>query len=436
MKITQDEVVDNQTTLHIELEDADLAPYLDRGYRRIADRVSIPGFRKGKAPRRVVEQALGREQLLSEVLDSMAYESTDKAIAQSELDAAAPPKIEKLDMQDAILITATVPLRPEVTLGDYRATRIDFSVSEVTDEQVAEQINRIRESLATWENVERAARFRDLVTIILKGYVEGGESGDFWDGGGPQHMYLAEDGARPLPGFAAEVVGAEPGDHLEFALTVPIDYPVPGSAGKTAHFTVDVLDVMERTLPELDDDFARALPDGFADLDALRDGVRAALVTSADAQANALYREEVVSALVEGADLDLPPVMVERETDRIIGEQLGYLESNNIRKEDYLASIGSTEDDLREEAGIEAERRVARNLALTRLAEVENVEPTEREITERFSAMYAGVRLRRRERRSRREGVGNIIRMEKAVEFLVSIAKGEGESANGGEGDE
>lgn len=119
--------------------------------------------------------------------------------------------------------------------------------------------------------------------------------------------------------------------------------------------------------------------------------------------------------------------MVERETDHIVNEQFGYLERNNIRKEDYLASIGRTEDDLREDAGIEAERRVARNLALTHLAEVEDVEPTEAEITERFSVMYRGVRVRRRERRSRREGVGNILRMEKAVEFLVSIAKGEGD---------
>lgn len=434
MKITQGEVVDNQTTLHIELEDADLAPYLDRGYQRIAARVSIPGFRRGKAPRRVVEQALGREQLLTEVLDSMAYETADKAIAQSELDAAAPPKIDRLDMQDAVLITATVPLRPRVTLGDYRATRIDFSVEEVTDEQVAQQIDRIRESLGTWDKAERAAQFGDLVGINMKGHVEGGEEGDFWDAG-PHHMYLAEDGARPLPGFPAELVGAEAGESRDFTLTVPNDYPLPSSAGKPAHFTVEVLDVLERTLPDLDDDFARGLPDGFADLAALRARVREALIDAADAQANALYREEVISALIEGADFDLPPVMVERETDHIVNEQFGYLESNNIRKEDYLASIGRTEDDLREEAGTEAERRVARNLALTHLAEVESVEPTEAEITERFSVMYRGVRVRRRERRSRREGVGNILRMEKAVEFLVSIAKGEGESANGGEGD-
>ena len=431
MKITQDEVVDNQTTLHIELEDADLAPYLDRGYRRIADRVAIPGFRRGKAPRRVVEQALGREQLLSEVLDSMAYETADKAIAQRELDAAAPPKIEKLDMQDqdAILITATVPLKPEVTLGDYRATRIDFSVDKVTDEQVDDQIESIRQSMGNWEEVERPARFGDLLTIDMTGYVEGGEEGDSW-GVGLQSMYLAEDGTRPLPGFSARLVGAEAGDVLEFTLIVPDNYPLPGSAGKPAHFTVNVYDVMERILPALDDDFARSLPDGFANVEALRVGVLEALINAADAQANSRYREQVISALVEGAEFILPPVMVEREADHIVSEQFGYLERNNIRKEDYLASVGRTEDDLREEAKTEARRRVSRSLALTHLAEIENVEPTEAEITERFNSIYAGARLRRRERGSRREGVQNMLRMEQAIELLASIAKGE--RADGG----
>ena len=431
MKITQDEVVDNQTTLQIELEDADLAPYLDRGYRRIADRVAIPGFRRGKAPRRVVEQALGREQLLSEVLDSMAYETADKAIAQRELDAAAPPKIEKLDMQDqdAILITATVPLKPEVTLGDYRSTRFEFSVDDVTEEEIDNQIDSIRQSMGNWEEVERPARFGDLLTIDMMGHVEGGEEGDF-RGVGLQSMYLAEDGTRPLPGFPARLVGAEAGDVLEFTLIVPDDYPLPDSAGKPVHFTVNVYDVMERILPALDDDFARRLPDGFADLKALRVGVREALINAADAQANSHYRERVISALVEGAEFVLPPVMVEREADHIVSEQLGYLERNNIRKEDYLASVGRTEDDLREEAKTEARRRVSRSLALTHLAEIENVEPTEAEITERFNSIYAGARLRRRERGSRREGVQNMLRMEQAIELLASIAKGE--RADGG----
>ena len=193
---------------------------------------------------------------------------------------------------------------------------------------------------------------------------------------------------------------------------------------------MNVYDVMERILPALDDDFARGLPDGFADVAALRVGVRDALINAADAQANSNYREQVISALVEGAEFILPPVMVEREADHIVSEQFGYLERNNIRKEDYLASVGRTEDDLREEAKTEARRRVSRSLALTHLAEIENVEPTEAQITERFNSIYAGARLRRRERGSRREGVQNMLRMEQAIELLASIAKGE--RADGG----
>ena len=435
MKITQDEVVDNQTTLHIELEDADLAPYLDMGYRRIADRVAIPGFRRGKAPRRVVEQALGREQLLSEVLDSMAYETAEKAIAQTELDAAAHPKIERLDMQNAVRITAIVPLNPEVRLGDYRATRIDFDVEEVTEDQVDDQIDSIRESLGTWEKAERPAQFGDLITMTMRGMVEG-EDEQVWGMGG-QSMYLAENGTNPLPGFPAELVGAAEGDHLDFALDVPEIYPrMPALAGKRASFSVDVLDVLERSLPELNDEFAQGLPDGFENLEALRAEVRIALARASDEKANAEYRDLVVTALVEDAQLDLPPVLIEREADHILSEQFGFLENNNIRPEDYLASIGRTEDELRQEAETEAARRVRRSLTLSRVAEIENVEATEAEVSERFNLMYAGARLKRRERRSRRESLGRALKIEKTVETLVSFAKGESENGEGADGGE
>lgn len=429
MKITQDEVVDNQTTLHIELEDADLATYLDMGYRRIADRVAIPGFRRGKAPRRIVEQAVGRDQLLSEVLDSMAYETTDKAIAQSDLDAAGPPKIDRIDMQDEVRITAIVPLSPEVRLGDYRSTRIEFESEEVTEEQIADQLERIRQSLGTWETVERPAEFGDLITMTGRGVVEEEDLWIFSVGG--QSMYLAEDGANPVPGFPAEIVGAGSGAHLDFELEVPEIYPrAPSAAGKRASFSVDILDVMERTLPDLDDDLARGLPDGFENMEALRTEIRAALGRAADERADAQYRELVVASLVDGSELALPPVLIEREADRILSEQYGFLESNNIRREDYLASIGKTEDEFRQEAEYEAERRVARSLTLARVAEIEDVEADESEITERFNLVYAGARLRRRERRDRREGVARTLRLEKAVEALVAIAKGETQTAD------
>ena len=431
MKITQDEVVDNQTTLHIELEDADLAPYLDRGYQRIAGRVSIPGFRRGKAPRRVVEQALGREQLLNEVLDAMAYEIAEKAVAQSRLDAVAPLKIDELDMRDEVRVTATVPLMPEVALGDYRSTRIEFEVDEVTEEQVTDQIDRVRQSLGTWEKVERPARFGDLLTMNMRGFVEGDDR-QMW-GAGPQSFYLAEDGTSPLPGFSAEIVDASAGETVEFELAIPDDFQVEDMAGKPASFEIDVMDVYERSLPEMDDEFARGLPDGFESLEALRDEVRDALKQAADNQAQSNYEELVIAALLKDTAITPPPMMVEREAERLLSQQFGFLENNNIRKEDYLASIGKTEDELRQEAAGEATRRVAQSLMLNHLAEVERFEATDSEITERFNQVYAGVRMKRRERRGARETVDKMLRAEKAVRMLVSIAKGEDENADGAE---
>ena len=157
MKVTQEEVVDHQTTLRIELEEADLNPYLDQGYRRLAPQISLPGFRKGKVPRHIVEGFMGRESLLNEVLDNMVFEVTSKAIEEQDIDAAGMPKIEDLDL-DPVSFTAIVALRPEVELGDYKAIRVPHETDEVTDEVVTERIDSIRESMGSWETVERPLR--------------------------------------------------------------------------------------------------------------------------------------------------------------------------------------------------------------------------------------------------------------------------------------
>ena len=422
MKITQEEVVDNQTTLRIELEEADLNPYLDQGYRRLAPQISLPGFRKGKVPRHIVEGFMGRESLLNEVLDNMVFEVTSKAIEEQAIDSAGVPKIEDLEL-DPVSFTATIALRPEVELGDYKAIRVPYEPEEVTDEIVSDRIDNIRESLGTWETVERAPQMGDLLNLDALGEIEGEE---FWsreDG----VLYLDEEGSVPVTGFPQAMVGIEPGQETDFTISIPEDFRDASIAGKEASFTVTVKEVRERALPELNDEFARGLPDGYENLEALQNAVREGMVADAQARLEQEYETEVVQALIDEATITIPPVMLENETNRVLNTQDQFLESANIRRDDYLRSIGKTEEEAEQEAEEEADQRIRRTFALDKVSELENIEVSEQEIDERFNEMYAGQRMRRQERRSRREPLGDMLKYEKTVALLVEIAKSDPE---------
>ena len=420
MKITQDDVVDNQTALHIELEEEDLGPYLDRGYQRIANQIVIPGFRKGKAPRRVVESMVGRESLLNEVLDSMVFESVGKAIEEQELDSVGIPKIDDVDL-DPVQFTAVVPLRPEIDLGAYEDIRVEFEESEVTDEQIDERLQAIRESLGTWEPVERPAQFGDMAVINMTSEVEGESR---WQGE-ESSFYMAEDGRYPVPGFAAELVDLEIGQPAEFTLEVPEDFTDASLVGKEASFNVTVTEVRERVLPELTDEFAQGLPDGFADLEALTTAVREGMASESEMQTQMEYRDSVIEALLESASFTIPPVVIETEIERIQDSQRRSLENANIQVSDYLAAIGMTEEQAEQEAEEQAEQRVRRSLVINKLADLEEVEVTDPEIDEQFNQLYAGQRMRRQERRDMRNSLSDRIRYDKAIDAMVSIAKGE-----------
>ena len=420
MKITQDEVVDNQTALHIELEEEDLGPYLDRGYQRIANQIVIPGFRKGKAPRRIVEGMVGRESLLNEVLDSMVFESVGKAIEEQELDSVGMPKIDDVDL-DPVQFTAVVPLRPEIDLGAYEDIRVEFEDSEVTDEQIDERLLAIRESLGTWETVERPAQFGDMAVINMTSEVDGESR---WQGE-ESSFYMAEDGGYPLPGFAAEIVDLEVGKPTEFTLEIPEDFTDASLVGKEASFNVTVTEVRERVLPELTDEFAQGLPDGFADLEALTTAIREAMASEAEMQTQMEYRDSVIEALLESASFTIPPVVIEIEIERIQDNQRRSLENANIQVSDYLAAVGMTEEEAEQEAEEQAEQRVRRTLVINKLADIEEVEVTDPEIDEQFNQLYAGQRLRRQERRDLRSSLTDRIRYDKAIDAMVSIAKGE-----------
>ena len=428
MKITQEEVVDRQTVLLIELEDDDLGPYLDRGYKRVVQRISVPGFRRGKAPRWRVEQVVGREGLINEVLDTMLPEVTDRAISEQELDAAGLPSLELVEI-NPFSVKATVPLVPKIDLALYTDIRIPVEPVEVTEEDVDQRLDQLRESIAAWEPVDRPVQAGDLITMDAVGTVAGrtvlNEQNAVY--------FVDEDSTRPFPSFSQQLVGIESGSAKEFALELPADFMDETIAGGRIELTVTASEIKERILPELDDEFAKGVGDGHESLEALRREVRKELATQAEQAADRSHRDAVLQALVDGTEVELSPLMVEHETEHIQGDQARVLSQINVRMDDYLRSIGKTAEEMRTETKDEAIGRLKRTFLLTKVAEAEGITVSDEEVEEKVREMLSESREgapRVQDSDELRGSLRRSLLVERSVDKLVAIAKGEAASEN------
>ncbi len=416
-----------QTVLNIELEEDDLPPYLDRGYQRVVNRVSIPGFRKGKAPRTIVENFLGKENLIREALDFMVSDVTEKAFSERNIETAGPPDVELLDL-DPVIFKATVALKPIVDLGNYRGIRVPETPPEVKDEDVENRLEDLRHESASWDPVDRAVALGDMVTMDVTATVEDSEILNESDA-----VYVADaDNESPFPGMPQELEGAEVGVGREFDLEVPSDFGSEQIAGKTARFVVTVNDVKERKLPELDDEFAKGVGDDFDTLDALRESVRDQLQLAAEGSAENMYQEAAVDELLANATVELAPLSVDREIHRTMDRRARLAEMLGIPVEDFQRESGTTEEEMRESTRETAVKDLTRSYALATLAEAEGLEVAEDEVEERVREMLAadggrrqGSRQdRRRERDRLRAGVEAQMMETKSLGRLVNIAKG------------
>jgi trigger factor len=234
LKVTQGETKDRQTVLEIEVDDELLEQHVGRAYQRLSNRINVPGFRKGKAPRSVVERFVGREHLVEEALDTLVPAAVSGAVEQEGLEASATPTVSVKEREPVIKLEAIVPLSAEGTLGEYADIRFDDEAAEVTDEQVEESVERLVEARASWDDVERPVEAGDLITFTSNGSVDGETFMDQKDA-----EYLADaDNPNPVPGFSGSLVGIENGGSKSFSIEIPPDFSREELAGKTARSSV------------------------------------------------------------------------------------------------------------------------------------------------------------------------------------------------------
>lgn len=365
MKVSAERIPESQVVLQIEIEPDQMERSLDRAYRRLVQRAAIPGFRKGKAPREMLERHLGRERLVHEALDVLIPEAYNKALDQQEIEAIDQPRLD-IVQEEPLIFKATVPIKPTVRLGDYNSLSVARPEVEADPKDIDAGIEELRRRYAVQQPVNRAVRKGDVVRADVRGQIDGKQV--FAD---DDLEFTLRDGATILlPGFAEGVVGAKKGESKDVTVNVP-----EGSqplSGKSGTFAVLVKEVKEEVLPEANDDFAREVGEGFASLSALRDHLEAQLRERLEAQAEERYRDDAVTALLEQAEeVEYPPVLVEREIDRLIRDDA---RASGQDVERYVEQLRKPLDEIREALRDVASERVRRSLALTALSEAEEIE--------------------------------------------------------------
>ena len=430
MKVTQGEVEERQVTLRIELDDDDLEPYVERGYRQVVGKMRIPGFRPGKAPRKIVEGMVGREGLLSESLEFLVTDAISKAVEEQGIDSVGLPQLENVDL-DPVVVEAAVALNPVLDLGDYRSIRLEEDRVEVSDEDIQEELENLRKQQSSWEPVERAVAHDDLVTMNVSGTIDEVEIIAETDS-----QYIVDPSSSlPFPGFAAELEGLEIDDPAEFTLAVPDDYPDNEIAGKQAEFSVTITDVKQRLLPEPDDDFAMSVSDDYETLDDLIEQIRADIETATQRQDEQEYREAAIEELAVNADIEIAPLLIQHEVDYMQERREELMARMGISEEDYTRFSGRTTEQINDEMREEAVEKLNRSYAISAFIEQEALEISDEELNGRLKELAregdesTGRKLTNKELRSERvrSTVRESLLVEKALERLVLITKGQAE---------
>ena len=427
MKVTTESSSPTEIILNIALDAADEEPFVDRSYRRTVGNLAIPGFRKGKAPRSIVESHVGRQALLREALDYMIPETLNRVMQERELRAFIEPQVEMLEWEP-VSFKAVIALEPAVDLGDFRQLRLEKTTATISDEQIDLVIDRLRREAAPWEPVSRPAQFGDLLTLDVRGVMDEVEiindsAVDF---------IPHPENVLPFPGFAQHLEGLLEGVAKDFILVIPEDYPRPEFAGKAVSFQATALAIKEKNLPAADDEFAKGVGEGYADMAALRAEMFARLDSEAQAQAERAFQERTLAAVLDQATVDLSDLVIGREVQGIVEERDRMLRQQRLDLESYLGYVGKTPQEFQEELRPEAVARLRRTLVMRQLAKEEAIAVTLEEAQAEVEEMLLEEAAEENREAMRRTlyaeenlvSIQNAILTRKTMERLTAIVQG------------
>ena len=386
MKFTAEHGEHREVTLTIAVEQDKLEKASEGAAKRISGRVSIPGFRKGKAPRRIVENFVGKDAILQEAFEGIAQDAFEEALTQQNMEPVTRPEIDIVTLEEGkdVVFTATFTQRPEVKLGTYKGLVVEKKDVTITDEDIDRQIEGMREHQGTLIDApaDAAVQKNDFVTLDFEGFVDGVP----FDGGKSEDYPLQIGSGSFIPGFEDQLIGAKIGEEREVNVTFPEEYHAENLKGKPAVFKCVVRSIKSRELPALDDAFAKKASK-FETLAELREDVRRNLTANAERQAEAERRTKAIDMATDGTQMEIPPVMIDNRITAMIQEMAMRLEQQGMSLEQYLQYAGLDMARIREEYREAAEKNVRTDLMLEEVAKVEGIKVEARDLDQEVYAM-------------------------------------------------
>jgi|LFRM01.2.fsa_nt_gb trigger factor len=415
----------NTATLEIEVSEEQFEKGIQKAYKKNVGRFNIPGFRKGKAPRVIIERYYGEGVFYEDAINEVCPEAYQAAVDQHKLHPVDRPEIDivQLEKGKPFIFKAIVTVKPEVVLGDYKGIRVEKKEYPVTDEDVDKELENMRNANARMVAVEgRPAKKDDMVIIDYKGFV--GE--EQFEGGTAENQPLVLGSGHFIEGFEDQLIGAKAGDSVEVKVTFPEDYHAEHLAGKEAVFKVDVKEIKEKELPDLDDEFAKDVSE-FETLEDLKKDIRKKLEERAAHRAKHETEDEVIKKVTELSEIDIPEVMIEKQIDSMVRDFEMQLMYQGLKLEGYLDYYNKSMEEFRDGLRDEATERVRTQLTLEKVSQVEGVTASEEELDKELEEMAKRYKMEDIEKfkKSMGEDELNYIRESIIIRKTVDLLVGE-----------
>ena len=427
MSLQVEKLENNMAKLTIEVPAEELEKAIESAYRKSKNKISIPGFRKGKAPRKMIEQMYGKEVFYEDAANILIPDAYEKELEECTEEVVSSPKVDvvQLEAGKPFIFTAEVALKPEVTLGKYKGVKVPKADTAVTDDEVNAEIDKEREKNSrTVDVTERAVQKGDIATIDFEGFVDG----TAFEGGKGKDYPLTIGSGAFIPGFEDALIGAEVGKETEVNVTFPEDYQAAELAGKEAVFKCTVNKLQEKLLPELDEEFVEEVSEESDTVEEYKEEIRKKLADRKEADAKTAKEDAVIEAVIAGAKMDIPDAMVDTQQRQMVQDYAERLQSQGISMEQYMQFTGMTVQMLMEQVKPQALKRIQSRLVLEAVAAAEKMEASEEDFEEEAKTMGQAYKMDADKVKellgeNGKKQVMQDICVRKAVEFLVENAK-------------
>ena len=391
MSLQVEKLEKNMAKLTIEATAEEFEKAVQKAYQKNKSRINLPGFRKGKAPRVMIEKMYGKGVFYEDAANELIPKAYGKALEECDLDIVSRPEIDvtQIEAGKPFIFTATVALKPEVTLGDYKGVEVTARPVEVTDDEVQAEIDKEREKNSRVTDVDdRGVEKGDLIKLDFDGSVDG----ESFEGGKAENYDLTVGSGSFIPGFEDQLIGAKIGQELDVNVTFPEDYHAENLRGKAAVFKCKVNEIKVKELPEADDEFAQEVSD-FDTLEEYKADIRKNLTERKEREAKNAKETEVVAKIVENAEMDIPEPMVNGQVTNMLQDFARRMQSQGLTMEQYFQFTGMDEAKVREQMRPEALKRIQNSLVLEAVAKAENIEISDERVDEEIAKMAEAYKM-------------------------------------------